>query len=200
MYYTIEYKGGFTMNNTDIIKAMETPEGKARMVKWIEKYLTKEKAEQDIDGFSNDDWLYSPEKLSEADRENVEELSLFYEGVANYSKQNHIYPVSFDYGNFYLVKLNDFGFEIGIYVGQGISYFFNKAQLEDDKEFLDFNDIINGKKQDNVDQINATLDSLSSMVVTAYESGVPIEAITNTLSNTINEITSKKDGKKLVRK
>ena len=38
------------------------------------------------------------------------------------------------------------------------------------------------------------------MVVTAYESGVPIEAITNTLSNTINEITSKKDGKKLVRK
>ena len=221
MYYTIEYKGGFTMNNTEIIKAMETPEGKARMAKWIEKYLTKEKAErekirklmsntayiewlkqftQDIDGFSNDDWLYSPEKLSEADRENVEELSLFYEGVANYSKQNHIYPVSFDYGNFYLVKLNDFGFEIGIYVGQGISHFFNKAQLEDDKEFLDFNDIINGKKQDNVDQINATLDSLSSMVVTAYESGVPIEAITNTLSNTINEITSKKDGKKLVRK
>ena len=72
------------MNNTEIIKAMETPEGKARMVKWIEKYLTKEKAErekirklmsntayiewlkqftQDIDGFSNDDWLYSPEKL-----------------------------------------------------------------------------------------------------------------------------------------
>ena len=67
---------------------------------------------------------------------------------------------------------------------------------------IDFNDIIIGKKQDNVDQINATLDSLSNMVITAYESGVPIEAIVSTLDNTIKEITSKKEDKPktLVRK
>ena len=58
------------------------------------------------------------------------------------------------------------------------------------------------KKQDNVDQINATLDSLSNMVITAYESGVPIEAIVSTLDNTIKGITSKKEDKPktLVRK
>ena len=59
-----------------------------------------------------------------------------------------------------------------------------------------------GKKQDNVDQINATLDSLSNMVITAYESRVPIEAIVSTLDNTIKGITSKKEDKSktLVRK
>ena len=40
------------------------------------------------------------------------------------------------------------------------------------------------------------------MVTTAYESGVPIEAIVSTLDNTIKEITSKKEDKPktLVRK
>ena len=40
------------------------------------------------------------------------------------------------------------------------------------------------------------------MVITAYESGVPIEAIVSTLDNTIKGITSKKEDKPktLVRK
>lgn len=206
-----------------ILKDMETPEGKARMNKWVEEYIAKEKVKsekiksmmsntayiewlnqftQDKDGFSDDDWLYFPEKISESDRENVEKLCLFYEGIDKYSQKNHIYPIPCEFGNFYRVKLNNFGFEIGILVGQVTVFFFNKASLEDDKKFIDFNDIIIGKKQDNVDQINATLDSLSNMVITAYESGVPIEAIVSTLDNTIKGITSKKEDKPktLVRK
>ena len=206
-----------------ILKDLKTPEGKVKMDKWVEKYITKQKEKekkikdmmsntsyiewlneftQDKDGFSDDDWLYFPEKISDSDRENVLKLCLFYEGIDNYSQQNHIYPVPCEFGNFYRVKLNDFGFEIGILVGQGTIFFFNKASIEDDKVFIDFNDIMIGRKQDNVDQINATLDSLSSMVLTAYESGVPIEAIVSRLDNTIGDITSKKGDKPktLVRK
>lgn len=199
-----------------ILKDLETPEGKERMNKWVEEYIAKEKAKsekikrmmsnptyiewlnqftQDKDGFSDDDWLYFPEKISESDREKVEQLCLFYEGINKYAEKNHIYPTPCEFGNFYSVKLNNFGFEIGILVGQGTVFFFNKASLEDDKEFIDFNDIMIEKKQENVDQINATLDSLSSMVTTAYENGVPIEAIVNTLDNTIKGITSKKEDK-----
>ena len=122
-------------------------------------------------------------------------LHLFYDGIDKYAGENHIYPTPCDFGNFYRVKLNDFGFEIGILVGQGTAFFFNKASLEDDKEFIDFNDIMIGKKQNNVDQINVTLDSLSSMVIDAYENGVPIEAIVSTLDNTIKGIASKKEDK-----
>lgn len=212
------------MNATEkILKDMETPEGKARMNKWAEDYIAKEKVKsekiksmmsntayiewlnqftQNKDRFSDNDWLYSPEKISESDRENVEKLCLFYEGIGNYAQQNHIYPIPCGFGNFYRVKLNGFGFEIGILVGQGTAFFFKKVSLEDDKKFIDFNDIIIGKKQDNVDQINASLDSLSSMVITAYESGVPIEAIVSTFDHTMKGITSKKEDKPktLVRK
>ena len=148
------------------------------------------------------DKLYFPEKISESDRENVEMLHLFYDGINKYAGENHIYPIPCEFGNFYRVKLNGFGFEIGILVGQGTVFFFNKASLEDDKEFIDFNDIIIGKKQDNVDRINDALNSISSMITTAYESGVPIEAIVNTLDNTIKGITSNKEDKPktLVRK
>ena len=93
-----------------------------------------------------------------------------------------------DFGNFYRVKLDDFGFEIGISVGQGTVFFFNKVEINDEDDFIDFNDIILGKKRDNADQANAILDSLSNMVVTAYESGVPIEAIVNTIDSTVNGI------------
>ena len=206
-----------------ILKDMETPEGQERMKKWAEKYIAEQRENdlkiknmmsnttyiewlkqftQDKEGFSDDDWLYFPEKISESDKKNVEILHLFYNGIGRYAEKNHIYPTPCDFGNFYRVKLNGFGFEIGILVGQGTVFFFNKVSLEDDKEFIDFNDIMTEKKQDNVDQINTTLESLSNMVVTAYESGVPIEAIINTLDNTIKGITSKKEDKPktLVRK
>lgn len=199
---------------TKILKEIETPEGKARRKKWVEKYIAKEKVKrekiksmmsntayiewlnkftQDKDRFSDNEWLYFPEKISESDRENVEKLCLFYEGIDEYSQQNYIYPIPCEFGDFYRVKLNDFCFEIGVLVGQGTLFFFKKASLEDEKEFIDFNDIMIGKKQYNVDQINDTLDHLSSIVVTAYESGVSIEAIASTLDNTIKEITFKKE-------
>ena len=152
-------------------------------IEWLKQFT------QDKDGFSDDDWLYFPEKISESDRKNVEILNLFYEGINKYADGNHMYFFTkSDFGNFYRVKLDDFGFEIGISVGQGTVFFFNKVEINDEDDFIDFNDIILGKKRDNADQANAILDSLSNMVVTAYESGVPIEAIVNTIDSTVNGI------------
>ena len=37
-----------------------------------------------------------------------------------------------DFVNFYRVKLDDFGFEIGISVGQGTVFFFNKVAIDDE--------------------------------------------------------------------
>ena len=79
--------------------------------------------------------------------------------------------------------------------GQGIIFFCRKVSVKNEQEFIDFNDIMIGKKQEQVDRINESLENLSNMVLKAYESGVPIESITYTLENTIKEITSKKEGK-----
>ena len=87
-----------------------------------------------------------PEKLNESDREKVGKLYLLYEGIDCYAEENHISPESCKFGNYYSVKLNDFCFEIGILIGQGTVFFFNKVPLEEDKEFIDFNDIMNFEK------------------------------------------------------
>lgn len=150
---------------------------------------------KDKEGFLDNDWLYFPERINNTDRENVQNLSLFYEGIDRYSKENYIYPTPCDFGNIYRVKLNNFNFEIGCLNGQGSVYFFNKTSQETNEDFIDFNDIIIEKKQDNVNRINTILDSLSSMIMSAYENEVPIQAIANKLNNTINNIYLIKEDK-----
>lgn len=162
-------------------------------IDWLNNF-TKDK-----DGFGDDYCLYSNEDISEIDKENIEKLSLFYEGIDEYAESNHIYPIACESGIYYRVKLNDFHFEIGALIGQGTVFFFNKSE-ELEKEFIDFNDIMSGKKQSDVDQINTRLDSLSNMIRTAYDSGVPIEAIINTFNNTINEITYNNEEKEPIKK
>lgn len=205
-------RGGFVMN--EILKDLQTPEGKARLEKCVEEYIAKIKVRnekiksmmsnteylewlneftKDKDRFCDDDWLYCPEKISDSDRENVEKLCLFYEGIKEYATENYIYPTPCDFGDYYKVKLNDFVFNIGILIGQGVIFFFDKTLIENKKELIDFKDVMIGKKQDNVDKINATLNSLSSEVMAAYENGVPIKAIVDTLKNIIEEISKKKD-------
>ena len=199
-----------------LLKELETPEGQAKIDKWVQEYIAQEEAKkqqirsmmsnltylkwlnqfmQNKESFSDDDWLYSPEQITDSDWKKVDILGLFYEGINNYAKLNYIYPYQCPNGNYYKIRLNDKGFEIGVMAGQGIIFFCKKVPVENEQEFIDFNDIMIGKKQEQVDRINESLENLSNMVLKVYESGVPIESITYTLENTIKEITSKKEGK-----
>ena len=157
---------------------------------------------QDKKGFSDDTWLYFPNEIKDSDKENVEELHLFYDGIDKYASANYIYPVDCEYGNFYKIRLDEIGFEIGVLSGQGVVFFCKKVPVENEQEFIDFNDIMTGKKPEQVDQINAKLDSLAKMIKAIYESGVPIEAINYTLENTLKELISQNENKtkSLIRK
>lgn len=152
-----------------ILKSLKTKEGQAKIDELAEKFIARKEAKnkeikcmfsstdyiewlnkftQDKNGFSDDDWLYFPEKISDSDRENVGKLNLLYEGIDRYAEQNQLSPEPCKFGNFYRVKLNDFSFEIGILIGQGTVFFFNKVPLEEDKEFIDFKNIMTLEKQD----------------------------------------------------
>lgn len=201
---------------TEILKEMKTRKGKKKIKKWVEEYIELEKVKsenikalmsntnyldwlikftQDKEKFCDDDWLYFPERINDNDKENVDNLCLFYEGINKYAKENYIYPIPCEFGNYYRIKLNDIGFEIGILIGQGTVFTCKRVPVEKEQEFIDFNDIRMGKKQESVDQINTSLDTLSNMVLTTYESGVPIESIVDTLEKTISEINSPKEDK-----
>ena len=205
--------------NAEIIKEFETPDEKAIMDKLVKDYIARETVKNekikniisnpdyikwlhkftlDKDIFYDNEWRYCSKQISNLDRENVEKLSLLYEGIDKYAKLNYICPTPCKFGHFYNIRFNNLGFEIGVVVGQGTEFFCKKVIAEND--FIDFNDIMINKKQDNVEMIKSSLESLSNMVLSAYEKGVPIEFISSTLDIILLQINSMEDNKSRILK
>ena len=157
-----------------------------------------------IKDFSDDQWLFPPEseQILDDDSQNVDKLHLFYEGINNYAQQNGINSMPVETGNFYRIKINQIGFEIGFIEGPATIFYCERVSLDNQKKFIDFNDIMTGKKQDNVNQINEALDSISNTIIKAYKSGISIDLIISAINDAIKEITPKTSDKDkvLVRK
>ena len=158
---------------------------------------------QDKDTFFDDDWSYSPLEIKDNDKKNVDNLYLFYEGIEDYAAKNYIYPAILNYGSFYKIRLYNLGFEVGMISGQGTSFFCKKVIVNDEniEDFIDFNDIMTNKKQENVDVITDELSRVRNSIMLAYEKGIPAPAIIDTLEDTTKEIVSKGNNvKKRIRK
>ena len=203
------------------IKEMETPKERAKMNEWIEEYIAKERVKsevinsmtsstdyvkwliqftQDKGDFYDDNWDYSDEKLGDIDKKMVDKLSLFFECINLYAKNNYIYSISRPLGECYQIKINNNGFEIGYITGQGTSFYCKKIQLDDEKDFIDFMDIVNNKKQGNVEYIEKGLNNLSNVLIDLYDNGVPIEAIIKTFDLFIRHINNIEREKNKVKK
>lgn len=173
----------------DYIEGLKISEAKRKemfsntnYVKWLESFTIEHP------GFSDDDWLYFPEKISQEDNEKVKNLHLFYEGIELYAKKNYLYPTECDFGGYYNIKLDNIGFEIGMLVGQGTLFFCKRTPLNKDLEYIDFNDIMADKKKDAVDVITQQLKDLSNSVLELHKKGIPLTAIIETLDTTLTGI------------
>ena len=156
---------------------------------------------QDKDSFYDDNWDYSNEKLSDTDKKMVDKLALFFECINLYAKNNYIYSISRPLGECYKIKINNNGFEIGYITGQGTSFYCKKIQLGGEKNLIDFTDIINNKKQNNVKYIENGLNNLSNVLIDLYDNGVPVEAIIKTFNLFIRHTNSvEKENNKVKKK
>ena len=193
------------------LKKLESPEGQEKMNQIVREYIEKQQMEaqkikklmsettyvewlkeftQDRDSFTEEDWAYSQEQLTDKDRENVDNLSLFYRGIENYANSNHIEPNFFDFGEFYKVKYNDFYFKIGIAYGQGTRIFFSKFDGKNMKGFINFNKVL---------PQNKNTEKLSKLIIAMHKNGMPIEDILNTINETITALDDGQE-KHLVKK
>ena len=159
---------------------------------WLNSFTANNK------GFSDEEYLYFPEKISKDDLDKVNNLELFFEGIEKYADKNYIYPTIYEYQSYYSVKdnVNDAYYKIGVIEGQGGSFFCERVEDTSKLDFIDFNDIMNDKIRENVEEIEANLDNMSNLVLSLYNKGVPLEAIKDTFDKTISEIElSKEKGK-----
>ena len=128
------------------------------------------------DSFADDDWDYSIEKLNEEDQSRVDNLSLFFEGIYSYARRNYIPSCGNQLGEFHQIVYNGVVLEIGYMTGQG-TYFYCKRNAPQIDTAIDFIDIVNNKKQDNVDYIESSIEDLANRMINLHNSGVPIDAI-----------------------
>lgn len=137
-------------------------------LKWLESFTIENPS------FCDDNWLYFPEQISEEDYEKVKNLNLLFEGIELYAQKNYIYPEECSFGWYYNIKFNNVGYEIGTLVGQGTLFYCKRTPIDEKIEYIDFNDIINGKKRDNADAIAQQLQDLSNKVIELYKNGIPL--------------------------
>ena len=196
----------------ELIKFMKSKEGKVSISKCIHEMSEKQKNRDEIikkmlsntdyinwlisftkdkDGFFDSDYDYSSEKLNEIDQKNVNLLPLLFEGIYDYAKKNYIYSSEDSLGEYYQVKKDDNGFQIGYISGQGTDFYCKKIPVEKNEYFIDFMDIVNNKKQDNVDYIRNSMDNLSYWLIGLVKSGVPIQALIEAFNKTMKAISDK---------
>ena len=144
-------------------------------IKWLEMFTMK------YSSFSDQDWVYGFNKLSDSDMKNVQNLHLLYKQIENYSIKNHISNIDSGIGNFYKLKSDNGEFEVGTLYGKGNLFFCNRVKFDDNKNIVNFNDIINYKNDSNIE-----LSRLSNGILKLYKKGIPIEIIEFEIKNTID--------------
>lgn len=194
----------------ELIEFLKSEEAKVLISKSVQEMIEKNKKEKEIieqlfsnkdyiqwlidftkdkEGFFDSDWDYSSEKLSDSNKIKVNNLALFFNGIYNYAKKNYIYPLPRALGEYYQIKIDDIGFEVGYITGQGISFYCKRIPLLGDN-FIDFMGIVNNKEQDYVKYIDSNMEKLSNMIIDLYNKGIPIEAIDEAINKSMKQIIS----------
>lgn len=139
--------------------------------------------------FSDDTWLYKPDEISTEDSENVADLCSFFNGLSGYAEKNFLPIYSEDYTTYVCIKFNNIGYEIGLVSGQGTYAYCQRIDISPNKVFIDFNDIVANKKQPHVEHVTETLDKISLLIEQLLICGIPVEAISTRIDDTISKYT-----------
>lgn len=148
---------------------------------WLENFTIKNPS------FVDNAWFYCPNKIPKEDYERVEELSSFFRGIAEYAERNFISFYYDDYDTYIFIKFNNIGYKIGVMSGQGNIFYCERVNISSDNIFIDFNDIMNNKKQENIDYICKKFDSISSIIEELLKMGVSKEAISTRVENALDK-------------
>lgn len=95
--------------------------------------------------FSDDYFLLFRNNNTELDCNNAENLCLLYYEIAKYAKENNIKPFYIDDNIVYKIRVDNIGFLIGNLDGRGRIFFCNRVEVDNNLEFINFEDIIKSK-------------------------------------------------------
>ena len=156
---------------------------------WLNKFSEKHSK------FTDDEWYYYSQELTEKDKNNVANLYLLFEIIDKYASSNYIYPIIDNWGWFYSIKHGDTYYNIGFSNLQGTVFYCDRINAIDNA--INFADILSNKVLPRTLLIEERIKLLSQNINKLLDEGVPIEAILD-IVNDIQE--SRTNPKKLAKK
>lgn len=178
-------------------------------VEWLDEFTKKRKPVYQK-------WSCEPyeEAMNGNDKTNRKMLYLFFDSIDKYAKSNFIpqletnhmqanfpHPIYCDTLIYYYnVKFNDFCFSIRKEYGSRVDYSCIRIKENQEEKYIDFNDVLTNKKQENVDEISNDLATLSNMILHFCDKDIPVKFIKNILDETLVELSNKEKSKKLTKK
>lgn len=149
-------------------------------IRWLEEFTSSRS------GFLDNEWLYNPEGISPKNAEKIDQFQYFVSGIMDYANRNFI-PYGYDGDESISIKFNGIGYDICRISGQGTYCGCHRTNITPDKHFIDFNDIISNKVQDNVAIITEKLDTIASIAKEILELGAPKHAISSRIKTVLHE-------------
>lgn len=125
-------------------------------------------------------------QLCNIDKENIKKISLFYNVIFKYAIKNYIYPDIYENGELFKIKYKDKGYYIGVVNDN--CFYMECINIDKDKQYIDFNDIIDDKKLERARDIDNKIAKINYLIDTIHGAGVSVENIRRILDNYLNSI------------
>lgn len=102
-------------------------------------------------------------------------------------------PFNEGFCDYYKIFFNGIGYEIGVWDGKKRSFFCRKVKINNEKEFINFDNIVNNVNVLNAEGLNKQLDKLSNMLVSLHEKGISKDIMMNCVYNTLESLNYKEE-------
>ena len=155
-------------------------------VNWLKKFT------EENPSFSDDYYEIVSGEYSDTDKINMKNLSLLFEVIDEYAKKNYMSTRKNEYSESYNFRSDDISYNIGFFRGQGSSFFCQRIDDIETKDFIDFDDIIKGSYTNDFEKNKNKVEKMKNSVMELYQSGVPLEIIKSEFENTIKNLKSRK--------
>ena len=147
------------------------------VVLWLSQFMDK------YSFFSDGEWLSNHNELAYWDINKIMNFNLLFDKVKSYALDNYVFPYKDKDLESYFILWNDIFYE----VGKNREYYYCKRMKEGFKleRYIDFEDVISGKKQQSAKFIDQKLQILADLIKVYTMDGVPEYAIYNTMVQAI---------------
>ena len=199
------------MKNYDkMLRDLHTKDGKERVYEFFDGYEDEvvRRNNKIREMFSNLEYMNWLEKFTSSypefydrevnscfdysDQEQVNCLRYFFDGIYQYAKINNKFPNGCNYGVYYTIKKDQITYQIGKLYGERIIYFCNR--VNDDKESINFYDIMNSYHKVNEKNLN----ELSEKIISLCDHGIPLSMIEATVVDAMDKVRSHQKAKNIL--